>query len=201
VFGDSLPGQTLQPVSYAVSVTVWWFDFETGWWFTDYASGYASASPAPPPPIPTGELTLENGFAWDFTVYSWIGQLLGGSFGGRRVDERDPGGGGPDTCHYPGSPIEEFTAITGFLAPPTVVPDNKWYFDDVGWSGSAVEHYRNAGFAPCDTTFPQLMVIDCSDPRCSDSWVPYATNILRAGITDTTVWSERGGQHAERIWP
>jgi hypothetical protein len=43
------------------------------------------------------------------------------------------------------------------------------------------------------------MKIDC--PNCSPDPATYVTNLLRMGMTETTVWSERAGQYAERIWP
>ena len=78
----------------------------------------------------------------------------------------------------------------------TVGSGNTWGADNVGYLSDAVVHYRNAGTVPCSTSFPQDMTINEGTTR-----VVYITNQLRAGITLTSVWSERAGQYAERVWP
>ena len=147
--------------------------------------------------IPKGETTASSGW-WEEqdTFHKWTQTLIGGNFGGRTVYETD-GGGGADTCWYEGSPIPKFAAVSGASDRWDVGNDNRWGPDLVGWSTGAREHYRNAGVVPCDTTFLQGMYVSMPENRAS----LYATNWLRAGITWTTVWSERAGQYAERVWP
>jgi hypothetical protein len=145
---------------------------------------------------PTGETTTPVGWDSDPTVYSWNQTLLPAAtnFTGRTVTEQDPGGGGPDTCHFTGSIFAPFTAITGGTW--TVTSGNHWGSDHVGWHSSAVTYYRAQGKAPCGTTFPQTMVIDCSTGPLT-----YATNTLGCDINSTTVTSTRAGSMAIRTWP
>jgi hypothetical protein len=104
------------------------------------------------------------------------------------------GGIGTDTCHFSGSIYEKFDRITeGHWL---VGSDNLWGPDHVGWSWNAVMYYRSHERAPCDTYFWQHMYV--SSPG---GGVRYVTNLLRAGITNYSVWSERAGQYAERVWP
>jgi hypothetical protein len=151
-------------------------------------------------PVPTGETTSSNGWGDgpDDTIHRWLQTLLpslGGNFAGRTVTERDPGGGGPDTCWFPQSNYLKAEAITG--GSWSVDANNTWGPDYVGWHYDAVVYYRNQGRAPCETSFPQAMQID----RPGGPSIIYVTNVLRAGITSISVWSERAGQYAERIWP
>ena len=145
---------------------------------------------------PTSETTTPIGWDSDPTVYSWDQTLLPAAtnFTGRTVTEQDPGGGGPDTCHFTGSIFTPFTAITGGTW--TVTSGNHWGSDHVGWHSSAVTYYRAQGKAPCGTTFPQRMVIDCSTGP-----ITYATNTLGCDINSTTVTSTRAGSMAIRTWP
>lgn len=147
-------------------------------------------------PIPTGEITQSGGW-WtgDTTIHNWIQTLTGGSFEGRFVKEQDPGGGGPDTCWFPDSAIAPATSITGGRWEVGSV--NQWGPDQVGWHSNAALYYRNQGRAPCETQFYQRMVIE----RPGNTDVEYVTNLLRMGMTAISVWSERAGQYAERIWP
>lgn len=168
------------------------------WWVEDFYLGSRQATVQLSWTAPSGETTESSGW-WtqNTSVHDWTQTLTGGDFSGRRVAERDPGGGGPDYCHFSGSIYNPFTHVTN---PPDFwwdVTNNRWGVDHVGWVTGAVEYYRNTGRAPCDTSFPQDMVINC--PGCTE--MKYVTNTLRAGITNTTVWSERAGQYAERIWP
>ncbi len=145
---------------------------------------------------PTGESTYPVAWSNDPTVYEWDQTLAptGTSFVGRTVTEQDPGGGGPDTCYFTGSSISPFTAITG--GSWTVTSGNHWGHDYVGWHSTAVTYYRNQGRAPCSTTFPQRMVIDCSTGP-----ITYITNTLGADINATTVVSRRAGSMAIETWP
>lgn len=144
--------------------------------------------------LPTGEVTSGNGWR-DFTLHDWVQALTGEwNFGGRVVTERDPGGGGPDTCWFPLSEFASASSLTGGTW--TVYPDNRWGPDSVGWTHHAVDYYRNQNRAPCETSFGQDMEID----RPGNSPVIYASHLLRMGIRATTVWSERAGQYAERSY-
>lgn len=148
-----------------------------------------------PPPVPTGEMTQSAGwYSGDTSVHLWNQTLQGGSFGGRSVKEQDPGGGGPDTCWFPGSIVGRSESLTGGTW--SVGADNRWGPDGVGWKHEAVLYYRGQGRDPCETQFWQRMVI--SSPGGD---VPYVTNLLRMGITSIGVWSERAGHCAERVWP
>lgn len=114
--------------------------------------------------VPNSESTASNGWGSGSlaTVHKWRQTLSGPglNFGGRTVTERDPGGGGPDTCWFPGSAVMPFEAITG--GSWNVNTSNKWGNDSIGWSTGAVTYYRSQGRAPCGTSFRQRMVIDCA---------------------------------------
>jgi hypothetical protein len=148
--------------------------------------------------IPAGETTLPIG--WNSvhpTAHDWRQTLIppsGVNFGGRTVTEEDPGGGGPDTCHFGGSSVPYQDSISGGAW--IVGADNGWGYDTVGWTASGVEYYRQQGRAPCQTSFPQRMVIACGGNK-----VPYITNLLVMGFDAVNVWSERAGVRVERIWP
>jgi hypothetical protein len=158
------------------------------------ASGYL-------PGIPDGEITSSGGwYVYNTTLHLWNQTLTGGgNYEGRQVTEYDPGGGGPDYCWFEGSQARKSEAISGGTW--TVQSGNTWQPDAVGWPYDAVLYYRREGRAPCDTSFFQDMRINCPGGGCSSDPASYVTNLLRAGITESTVWSERAGQYAERIWP
>jgi hypothetical protein len=146
---------------------------------------------------PAGETTSPVG--WDSndpTVHKWDQTLAptGTSFVGRTVLEQDPGGGGPDTCHFSGSSFPPATSISS--GNWTVSSGNHWGSDYVGWHSGAVTYYRAQGRAPCSTTFQQRMVIDCSTGP-----ITYITNTLGGDINSTTVVSRRAGSMAIRTWP
>jgi hypothetical protein len=115
-----------------------------------YASGAQVASRQAPVQIytkPTGETTASGGWSNE-TIHLFNQTLTGsGSFVDRWVTEEDPGGGGPDYCYYPGSPVPEFIAIStpGYLW--RVGSGNTWGPDAVGWPSGSVQHYRSAGRA------------------------------------------------------
>lgn len=159
--------------------------------------------------IPTGETNAWN--AWDganATVGRWRGTLTPANvnFNGRSVTERDPGGGGPDSCHFAGSVYGAFTAITGGTW--AVGAGNVWGDDFVGWFPAAVTYYRAQGRAPCGTSFPQRMEINC--PAGDQA---YQTNTLGCAMTAPipamgpnpavpgTVSSTRSGNTQTRNWP
>ena len=54
----------------------------------------------------------------------------------------------------------------------------------------------NRGRAPCQTSYPQRMVIDCGSGKRT-----YVTNLLQMGIDTASVWSERAGVRVSRSWP
>lgn len=159
--------------------------------------------------VPTGETNAWN--AWDAanaTVGRWRGTLTPANvnFNGRSVTERDPGGGGPDSCHFNGATYAAFTAITGGTW--AVGAGNVWGDDFVGWFPAAVTYYRNQGRAPCGTTFPQRMEINC--PNGDQA---YQTNTLGCAMTAAipamngnpavpgTVSSTRSGNTQTKNWP
>jgi hypothetical protein len=148
---------------------------------------------------PTAESTSPVG--WNSTyssLHDWTQTLSPSStnFTGRVVTEQDPGGGGPDTCHFTGSIFSTFTTIAGGTD-WTVTSGNHWGADSVGWIPDAVIYYRGEGRAPCGTTFPQRMVISCPN----GGTLTYANNTLGGNINATTVTSTRAGQTVSRTWP
>lgn len=154
---------------------------------------------------PTGETTTSNGWGAGNlrTVHKWKQSLTpnAASFKGRSVTERDPGGGGPDTCWWPGSAFAKFTAITGGTWAVGSVADghlkNEWGDDHVGWFKTAVDYYRAQGRAPCQTQFPQDMHINgAGDPR-------YHSTVLKMGFSNAAganTWSERDGVRANTAY-
>jgi hypothetical protein len=151
--------------------------------------------------VPTGETT--TGMGWSqvpglATAHEWRQVLLpassGISFNGRKVTEEDPGGGGPDTCHFPQSQYAKEEKISGGTW--LVGSANQWGDDTVGWLESRVTYYRAQGQEPCQTEFPQRMVINCGTGKRT-----YVTNVLRMGFDTVNAWSERAGQYASRVWP
>jgi len=166
--------------------------------YVDSNIGYGSAN-GYLPGMPDGEITQSGGWYNGGTTHVWNQTLTGGgNYEGRQVVEWNAGGG-PDYCWYPGSQIDYADHVTG--GQWTVQSGNTWGPDVVGWLPVAVGYYRNHGRSPCDTTMIQDMRIDCPGNGCNSNTVSYVINTLRLGITDTTVWSERAGQYAERIWP
>jgi hypothetical protein len=183
-------------VSYTIYVFVIYYDMEWGWhWWNgpSYASPWANYQS---PPTPSGENTDSAGwYTVHTTIHQWNQTLYHGSFGGRTVWE--VAGGGNDTCWWPGSGLPKSESVAGSSWP--VNGSNTYGPDLVGWLHEWVLLYRSWGRAPCDTTLIQEMMIDC--PGCSSNPFHYVTNVLNAGFTDWTVWSERAGQYAERVWP
>ena len=145
--------------------------------------------------VPTGESTASVGWNASYsTVHDFRQTLQGGNFVGRVVHEED-GGNGNDTCWFVDSQFAKFEAVTG--GQWTVDANNKWGLDSVGWFPNSVTYYRNQQRAPCGTQFDQKMYIN--RPGTSDAH--YVTNLLRMGLTATTVWSERAGVYQSKIWP
>lgn len=150
--------------------------------------------------IPTSEITTALGWNAAYPTAQDFRQTLlppvpNMTFDRRRVAEEDPGGGGPDTCWFQGGPYASpAVRVTG--GSWFVNSGNNWLPDTVGWLPGAVTDYRAYGRAPCQTSSPQRMVIDCGTGS-----TPYITNQLQMGIDVLTVWSERAGVYQERVWP
>jgi peptidoglycan hydrolase-like protein with peptidoglycan-binding domain len=149
--------------------------------------------------LPAGETTTSNGWAAG-GLHRWRQRLtpftthFGSATAGRcQVREAD-GGGGADTCHFPGSAFAPFTAITGGTW--DVDGTNRWGDDFVGWFAPAVTFYRANGRAPCSATFTQSMRV----VRPSGD-VEYRRNVLRSDIGLTTVSSTRDGHTETRPFP
>jgi hypothetical protein len=148
---------------------------------------------------PVGEITNGIGYIGGDPTYASFRQVLippssSIFFGGRKVRELNPGGGGPDTCDVPGDSYLPWTSVTGGTW--IVAADNSWHYDTIGWGVTHTEYYRSIGQAPCETTFPQRMQIDCGD-----TWVPYTMNTLGSGIDPLSVWSVRALVLLQRVWP
>lgn len=176
---------------------------QTTWWndgMDCYPSYYNAGDNAPVDvqcPTPTGESTAAIGWKTaNPTIHEWEQTLQPSTtnFAGRWVVEFDPGGGGPDTCHFTNSQFDEFKSISA--GSWQVESGNKWKPDGVGWNSNAVTYYRAQGRAPCGTTFSQQMKIDCGTGA-----TPYITNTLACSFTATTVTSTRAGQTVTRNWP
>lgn len=156
--------------------------------------------------IPTGESTIFNNW---YGPYAGFRQTLApGSinFEGRRVTEYDAGGGGPDTCWFAGSTYDPFIAIgspfgnswdVAWLDGMFYVGNNQYGNDYVGYGDNRITYYRGQGRAPCETTFPQRLTIDCAlgSPTYRSS-VP-----LGAAIGIFTVSGSRDGQTQTTTYP
>jgi hypothetical protein len=176
------------------------------YWYTDYLDlGTTRWDANVPCTIPTFEGTAWNGWndadsrptqgRWNQTLYP-----SSVSFAGRTVTEQDPTGG-QDTCWFLGSPYEKADHITGGTW--SVRSDNTWGDDVVGWWPERVSYYQtertlNGLPLPCSSSFPQRMVISCSD----GSWPAYQRNENLGGTIDVnTVSSSRAGASQPRPWP
>jgi hypothetical protein len=154
------------------------------------------------PAIPTGETTAWGGFDAGMTcggggncvtVGMWNQALTPANvnFNGRTVTEQSPGAGN-DTCHFNGSAVATFDAVTG--GNWAVGANNAWGPDYVGWFLAAVTYYRNRGRAPCGTTFQQRMVIDVNaGTRVYGGNNTGDTNTLGGNINVRSVTSSRSG--------
>lgn len=184
------------------------FDDESGYWdvgtegylFCSCAGTNLYYSGESPLTItfPTSETTFGNawaGLANYATVYKWRATVSNGSFSftGRTVTEYD-GGNGNDTCWFPNSSIPPQVRVSG--GSWTIDGSNQYGDDGVGWTENAVQYYRSAGRAPCQTEFDQIMKMN--NPNGPD--VAYKTNRLKAGFTSTSVWSERDGHAVSKSY-
>jgi len=105
-FSSSLGTQLSDPIEGTYRCTV-------DWWADEYYLGQGEATVQVSYTVPTGE-TTESGGWWEggTSAHKWNQTLTGGSFVGRQVTEQD-GGGGNDTCWFPGSRIPKGEAVTG----------------------------------------------------------------------------------------
>jgi hypothetical protein len=153
--------------------------------------------------LPQSETTAFKGWANSIgfpTVGQWQQSMKLSTvpYAGVTVQESDPGGGGPDTCWFPGSMYPPQTKISGGTW--TVMAKNIWGYDYVGWTPAPVTYYRTQGRAPCGTTFPQQMQIQFATG--DTTFYNYATvNTLGANIGTKTVTSIRAGKSATKRWP
>lgn len=153
--------------------------------------------------IPIGESTTATGYdapdpTWGGFRQTLIPPTSSIFFGGRKVKEADPGGGGPDTCYsqVTNPAFSPYTSVTGGTW--QVGADNAWGPDYIGYGTQRTDYYRNENPSPvpCETSFSQQMLINCGD-----NWVPYATTAIRAGINSSTVWSQRALTLQQNTWP
>lgn len=198
-FADNIAGSQTSSVSYIVSVFIRYWDLEWGqesW--AGPSNGFGGVNYAAPA-IPSGETTTSAGYTDPVpTIHRFMSTLHGGSFSGRTTSESSPGYGGPDTCWFPGSAWGYHTSVTGGSWPP-VDANNQYGADRIGWLPEAVNYYRANLRAPCETTMYQNMSINC--PGCSSDPYHYITNTIRTGMSEFSVWSERAGVYADRVWP
>jgi hypothetical protein len=120
-------------------------------------------------------------------------------FGGRWIKESTGQGGVTDFCHFTGSECE-YAGDIPWMPAYQIPQGQSHYFDAVGWPPFCVGYYRTHNRAPCDSSTPQNMSINTRGGSAEPSAV-YATNLLRSGITHTTVWNDRAGVEMARIWP
>lgn len=174
-------------------------------------SGYRVTKPAD---RPTSETTMATGY-WDQTGggAAWNQTLApnspSGEFGARIVYEYAGTGTGYDTCWFAGSSYAPLKAIATPGYGWSVISDNTWGSDFVGWTLAAVRYYRQKKRVPCGARFYQQMVIDAAydpnnpsgyaryvDNQGATIWaIPYSNNnVLGGDITATTVTSTRAGQ-------
>src|SRR5262249_47604447 len=133
-------------------------------------------------------------------AFRWIATLTvpgGVNLGGRTLQESD-GGNASDSCHYAGSPIDEFTAI------PTrqIQISSNDYQDTVGWSEAAVACYRGSGTGctavrvACNFFGTQVMSINVPGA----DYYQYKTNVVQGSINAGTVYSARDNYSISRTW-
>ena len=116
-FSDPSASSQYSGVNYSIYVWIDYFDPEWGQYFQSgpsYDVAYASYSP---PGVPDGETTESGGWNTQVqnlteTAHDWIQTLTGGSFDGRHIHE-ESGGGGPDTCYFPGAATEPQQSVSG----------------------------------------------------------------------------------------
>jgi hypothetical protein len=144
--------------------------------------------------LPTGETSYPGYWGdspWTTAHYWNVGLTSSKNLGGRVVAESD-GGSEVDTCWYTGSPVAKVTSIPNTST--TVGSDNS-YYDKVGWREDAVACYRAIGTGcfvyAYDCQFEATQNMSINVPGSSN--YQYKTNRLKAGINQSSVWSERDG--------
>ena len=109
------------------------------------------------------------------------------------VRESSTFGGWADSDGFPTA--ASFTSVDGDTW--TVGTGNQWGDDANGWDVDDISYYRDQGRAPCSTTVPQRMVIDCP----SGTPAVYTTHALKLTIGTDTIISWHNGAIADRAWP
>jgi hypothetical protein len=156
---------------------------------------------------PTGEETADPnqvghwgdpGWQTAFVFASYLTVPGGVNLAGRTLQESD-GGNASDTCHYGGSPIDEWTGVPIL---PTPISSNG-YTDQVGWSEHGVACYRGQGPGcnvipplPCGIAGNQIMSINVP----GSDYHQYKTNALNAFIWTDKVFSTRDNRETSRLW-
>jgi hypothetical protein len=168
------------------------------WWINSTYVGRGQATQNVSYSVPTGETTASGGWlAEDDSVHKWNVTLTGGNFVGRNVKESNASAP-EDTCHYEGATPPFNPGVTSANDPWLIIADNKWNEpDNVGLGTNIASYYRTHLAAPCEFTTYQRMEINIPGA----GYQSYVTNTLKAGVTVSTVWSQRAGVEAERIWP
>jgi hypothetical protein len=152
------------------------------------------------PGLPDGESSQFLG--WYEETFGRFGADLSpgnGPYSGRRVTERDPGGGW-DTCWFDGSEKDYAGGITG--GDWWVDGSNHYRPDFIGWGPEAILYYRAYDRAPCGFVIPQQMVmlVPGSQSHLPFEW-PYKVNWLMSGFDFHRVWTQRDGVYGEIYWP
>jgi hypothetical protein len=135
----------------------------------------------------------------DLTKVEWIVTVsnpVGTSFVGRTIREQD---GGParavaDLCHYPGSPIPEWTQVSTGEAS---IETGNIYHDRIGFAPEAVNHYRASYHAPCDALLKQEMLMSMTPGQAFRS---YLMNELRITVGESMIWVSRAGTEIGKVW-
>ena len=166
-----IAGTHTSGVSYTIRAFVIYYDPEWGQWWWHGPTMAVTWANYQTPQTPSGESTDSGGGRPPKRPFIGGIRRCTAELGGRSVTEQ--GGGGNDTCWFPGSILPKSESVAGTNWP--VNGDNTWGPDYVGWLYEWVLIYRSWGRAPCDTTLTQHMVINC--PGCSSDPYGYVTNI------------------------
>jgi hypothetical protein len=160
--------------------------------------------------MPTGETSSFESFF--LFIGRFKGHLTGSAtFSGRVLHEGD-GGNHVDTCHYPGSPIDEYIGVPPSMWDnPVTVNSSGEYIDELAIGPQVIACYRgdtaNAPncFIPvvnaqntCQFETDQRMYIN--RPGASPGDQIYKTNRIKKGIGLTWIWSERDGKPGSTPW-
>jgi hypothetical protein len=206
-FIDSDNYASMNQVQYNVNITVTWRDIEMWNFYSDSASELAIVNPAPAPEIPIGEDSAfirwadNEGYPTMGVFHGFLWGTQNGVFDGRRVRETDPYGGGTDGCWRQGDdPSWQFLHNSGATF-GSADYWGEWREDVIGYYNlQVINYYRLNQRTPCQVEVPQVMEIECNDPRCSGPWVPYRYQWIRFGVTNDSVWVQRDNASASRAW-